>query len=110
MELTRTVFALGLLAALSIPAQLKAQAVYGNVVGTVTDESGGAVPNAKVTIRDMDRDVTTRHHNQRIGQLQPALSDRRPLPDSSGSSGFPDFRPGECGSVGGRRDEGRFAS
>jgi hypothetical protein len=58
MELTRIVCALGLAAALSIPAQLKAQAVYGNVVGTVTDESGGAVPNAKVTIRDMERDVS----------------------------------------------------
>src|SRR6185312_13956229 len=38
--------------------QLCAQAVYGSIVGTVTDASGAAVPNAKVTIRDMDRDVS----------------------------------------------------
>ncbi len=34
------------------------QAVYGNVVGTVTDPSGAAVPNAKVTITDTARAVT----------------------------------------------------
>jgi len=36
-----------------------AQAVYGSIVGTVTDSSGGAVPNAKITITDIGRDVTT---------------------------------------------------
>ena len=34
------------------------QAVYGTIVGTVADSSGAAVPNAKVTITDMGRDVT----------------------------------------------------
>jgi hypothetical protein len=34
------------------------QAVYGNIVGTVTDPSGAAVPNAKVTITDTDRGVS----------------------------------------------------
>src|SRR5260221_9100136 len=34
---------------------LKAQAVYGNIVGTVTDESGAVVPNAKVTVTDVNR-------------------------------------------------------
>src|SRR5690242_6664983 len=34
---------------------LKAQAVYGNIVGTVTDESGAVVPNAKVTITDVNK-------------------------------------------------------
>jgi hypothetical protein len=58
MKLSRMTCALALLAAIYVPAQLNAQAVYGNVVGTVTDESGGAVPNAKITIRDMDRDVS----------------------------------------------------
>ena len=33
------------------------QAVYGNIVGTVTDPSGAAVPNAKVTITDTGRGV-----------------------------------------------------
>src|ERR1044071_4515466 len=35
-----------------------AQAVYGSIVGTVTDSSGAAVPNAKITITDIGRDVT----------------------------------------------------
>ncbi|HKX28347.1 MAG TPA: TonB-dependent receptor, partial [Blastocatellia bacterium] len=34
------------------------QAVYGNIVGTVVDQSGAAVANAKVTITDTQRQVT----------------------------------------------------
>jgi hypothetical protein len=34
------------------------QAVYGNIVGTVLDQSGAAVPNAKVVITDTQRSVT----------------------------------------------------
>ena len=34
------------------------QAVYGNIVGTVTDPSGAAVPNAKVTITDLGRGIS----------------------------------------------------
>ena len=34
------------------------QAVYGNIVGAVTDPQGAAVPNAKVTITDLGRGVT----------------------------------------------------
>jgi hypothetical protein len=34
------------------------QAVYGNIIGTVTDPSGAAVPNVSVTISDMDRGTT----------------------------------------------------
>ncbi len=35
-----------------------AQAVYGSIGGTVTDSSGGAVSDAKVTITDMGRNIT----------------------------------------------------
>jgi outer membrane receptor protein involved in Fe transport len=40
------------------PGVAYGQAVYGNVVGTVTDPSGAAVPNAKVTITDTARAVS----------------------------------------------------
>jgi protocatechuate 3,4-dioxygenase beta subunit len=32
-----------------------AQAVFGNIIGSVTDPSGSAVPNASVDITDADR-------------------------------------------------------
>jgi carboxypeptidase family protein/TonB-dependent receptor-like protein len=40
------------------PAVVRAQAVYGNIVGTVTDQQSAAVPDAKVTITDTQRRVT----------------------------------------------------
>ena len=35
-----------------------AQAVYGNIVGTVVDRSGAGLPNAKVLITDVSRAVS----------------------------------------------------
>ncbi|MFL6444627.1 MAG: TonB-dependent receptor domain-containing protein [Candidatus Sulfotelmatobacter sp.] len=35
------------------------QAVYGNILGTVTDKSGAAVPNVDVKITDLDRGTTS---------------------------------------------------
>src|SRR5207244_1322855 len=35
----------------------RAQAVYGTIVGNVADQSGAAVVGAKVTIRNLERDV-----------------------------------------------------
>ena len=39
-------------------SQLRAQAVYGNIVGSVSDPSGAAVPGANITITDVVRNVT----------------------------------------------------
>src|SRR5260370_32616629 len=53
----------GLFLCLASPATLAAQAVFGNIVGTVTDPGAAAVPNAKVAIKDLGtgvlRTVTT---------------------------------------------------
>src|SRR5688572_29292116 len=57
----RKAIALGclLVATLLIPiSALARQAVYGNIVGTVVDPSGAAVPNAKVIITDTSRALT----------------------------------------------------
>ncbi|HYZ86720.1 MAG TPA: TonB-dependent receptor, partial [Bryobacteraceae bacterium] len=43
---------------MSFTPALRAQAVYGSIVGTVVDQSGSAVVGAKVIITDMGRDVS----------------------------------------------------
>ncbi len=43
-----------------------AQAVFGNISGTVTDATGAAVPNASILIHDVDR--STEYHAQTNGQ------------------------------------------
>src|SRR5882724_3364833 len=40
------------------PIVAVAQATFGNITGTVTDASGAIVPNAPVSIRDLERGVT----------------------------------------------------
>jgi carboxypeptidase family protein/TonB-dependent receptor-like protein len=52
------VVSLSLLSALATPVAAVAQAVYGNIVGTVLDESGAGLANAKVTITDTNRAVS----------------------------------------------------
>ncbi len=41
-----------------VPQPVHAQAVYGSIFGTVTDPAGAAVPNAKVTITDVNKNVS----------------------------------------------------
>ena len=49
---------LALLLACGYPAgKAFGQAVYGSIIGTVTDSSGAAVPGATVTITDIDKDI-----------------------------------------------------
>lgn len=51
-------FGLGLLAVvLLLSPRANAQAVYGSIVGTVTDGTGASVPNAKITITDVGKGV-----------------------------------------------------
>src|SRR5437763_4922775 len=69
-------FGFSLAVLLSSANPLKAQQVFGKIFGTVTDATGGAVSNAKVTITDQnkgtDYDVTTNESgNYDKGQLIP---------------------------------------
>ena len=59
-----------LLVLLAVPAsKLHAQAVYGSITGSVLDSSGAAVPNAKVTITDVLKNVTYTTVTNESGQL-----------------------------------------
>src|ERR1700761_680795 len=49
----RTLF--GVLLALAISVSASAQAVSGNIAGTVQDATGAVIPNAKIMITDLDR-------------------------------------------------------
>src|ERR1051326_5318168 len=41
------------------PLCINAQAVYGNLIGTVTDPTGAVVAGAKVTVKNVGQNVTT---------------------------------------------------
>jgi len=46
------------------------QAVYGSIIGTVTDSSGAAVPNAKVTITSVDKGVSVTTTSNESGNYE----------------------------------------
>ena len=46
------------------------QAVYGSIIGTVTDSSGAAVPNAKVTITNVDKGVSVTTASNESGNYE----------------------------------------
>jgi hypothetical protein len=58
---------LGLL--LLASASSYAQAVYGTIVGNVTDATGAAVPNARVVITDTGRDITQNTQTNESGNF-----------------------------------------
>ena len=55
---------------LASASALHAQAVYGNIVGTVLDASGFGVPGAKITITDTNRDITVTTTSNESGNFQ----------------------------------------
>src|SRR5215831_8476934 len=57
-SLWAAVAAMSLLCALYVPSAF-GQAVYGSVLGTVTDPSGAAVNGAKVTVTSQSKNVST---------------------------------------------------
>ncbi len=60
-----------LIFALAFPVvKVLGQAVYGSVVGTVTDVSGSAVPNAKVTITNVDQGVSFSTTTNAVGNYE----------------------------------------
>jgi Carboxypeptidase regulatory-like domain/TonB dependent receptor len=57
IDIALKLFCLSLLFSILSATPANGQAVYGSIGGTVTDSSGSAVANAKVTITDKDREV-----------------------------------------------------
>ncbi len=77
-RLVRVVSLLGFSIALLLSSanSLKSQQVFGRIFGTITDATGGAVPNAKVTITDQNKGTTfeatsNESGNYERGQLIP---------------------------------------
>ncbi len=65
--------ALALIAALALAAPASAQVTAGTIVGTVTD-SGGVVPGATVTLRNVNRGTTTTFVTDECRRLHGARS------------------------------------
>lgn len=57
----------GILCLLLVGAMASAQTVTGSIAGTVMDPSGAVVPNAKVTLTDLDKNVAVRTVNSGSG-------------------------------------------
>ncbi len=53
----------------SLNNSANAQQVFGSIIGTVTDPSGSAVANAKVTITDTTKGHLVRGDDQRCGPV-----------------------------------------
>jgi hypothetical protein len=51
-QLVSAIFSTMLTASLLAPNNAQAQAVYGSIYGSVTDNTGAVVPNATITITD----------------------------------------------------------
>ena len=61
----------------SLPGTATAQAVYGSILGTVTDSTGAVVPNATVTVTDIAKGTSVKVQSNGSGQysVQHLISD-----------------------------------
>ncbi len=58
---------LAALAALWMPHPASAQAVYGSIFGTITDPQGAAVPNAKITVTETRKAISSSANSNETG-------------------------------------------
>jgi Carboxypeptidase regulatory-like domain len=58
LKIATYILALAISIQLGLPAQLSAQVVGATLSGTVTDTSGGVVPNAEVTAKNVSNGIT----------------------------------------------------
>ncbi len=65
-----TVFVLGVVAALlNTGPRAIAQAVFGQIVGTVTDSTGAVIPNATITVTDVAKGTSVTLHSNGAGEF-----------------------------------------
>ena len=64
------------------------QAVFGSIIGTVTDPSGAAVPNAKITVLNQRKGTTRPGDHERKRKLYRHPLDPRRLRGSDRGSRF----------------------
>jgi hypothetical protein len=73
------------------PATARAQAVYGSIFGTITDQSGAAVVGAKLTVTSVQKHIrfattSNRAGNYSVTHLIPDLYDVQRKPGSKNLS------------------------
>ena len=54
---------------LMLPVASHAQAVYGSITGTVTDQTGAAIPNATITVTDEEKGTTVTETSNGSGEF-----------------------------------------
>ena len=75
-----------LLLAISVPAI--SQTTTGRILGTISDQSGAAVPGAAVVVTDIQRGTTRAGGHRRLRELRCSAATAGNLQDSRGSQGF----------------------
>src|ERR1700761_7051762 len=68
-QIVLAIFAAMLTASLLIPNIAHAQAVYGSIYGSVTDNTGAVVPNATITITDTAKGTSTTTTSNQSGDF-----------------------------------------